>query len=211
MFCPICGCRSLEAFRGRSVARCTGCGSLERHRVFGLFLIERYQQLKGRAVLALPRSPLLKLGPLARNLVRRASPPEIRAMPAVDAVLLCHEFAALDRSVEDFFADARRNIAVDGFVAFTGTPSKEPAAGAPDAQSIAATVDTSAQDGNDGSNTDQAGGEALASLRTLPGWKFTVWRPEASFGKTISKAASLRYTSGDPRRGLQLIIAVPRE
>lgn len=38
-FCPFCNSRAFESFRDRKDAKCSTCGSLERHRAFGFALL----------------------------------------------------------------------------------------------------------------------------------------------------------------------------
>lgn len=198
MFCPICGGRSFRDFRGRSAVLCGDCGSLERHRIFGLFLMERLPTLADRSVHLLDPAPFGPLRRIAPDLFRVTPLAALPAAQPLDALLLAQQFEGLGQPVADFLAEMRRIVSPDAFVAFTFpvTPGVESYRCA-----------TTAVDAGPPRRVEQFGPRALTWFATLPGWQVSEWRPEAFFGDTISVDAALRYSSPGGKPGNMLYVA----
>jgi len=62
-YCPACGYRgpfNPQGLRARPDARCSQCGSLERHRLFKLFLDDNPAEISGRSVLHFAPEPVVR-------------------------------------------------------------------------------------------------------------------------------------------------------
>lgn len=185
MFCPICGSRSFADFRGRRGVACTGCQSLERHRIFALFALEWRQRLDGRKIHLLAPGKALQPVPLvAPDLFAVSSVAKLMAARRIDALFLAQQFEAFDMPVARLFAELRRKVPKEGVVAFTHIVT----------DGVAAHEQREVV-GEDGTARMQSlfGLDALSWFRTLPGWRMEFWDPRPGFGPAANEEMVLRY------------------
>lgn len=188
IFCPICGNRTFEDFRGRSKVRCVGCGSLERHRLFALLALDCLPDIGDRPIhLLAPGTELARIKQVAPSRFKVCTPAEILAADRIDALLLRHEFEAFDMPVDRLFAELRRKMPAGGIVGFT----YEAAAEGPD-------YEVRKVEDQEGKPRLQFnfGPTSWDWFQKMPGWKMSIWQPSSRFGAAAEADMALSYKSG---------------